>query len=79
MELCPHSPDMSLVLAPYGILTDLYGVCRCIFFIYTVRVKRWTFGFSTLFGGFGRVMGMAIAMGLFKRKNKMVAEVKEEM
>jgi hypothetical protein len=44
-----------------------------------VRVKRWTIGFSTLFGGFGRVMGMAMAMGLFKRKNKMAVEVKEEM
>ena len=46
------------------------------FFIYTVRAKRLTFGFST-FGGFGRVMGMA--MGLFKRKNKMAVEVREEM
>ena len=45
------------------------------FFIYTVRVKRWTFGFSTLFGGFGSVMGMV--MGLFKRKDKIAAEVKE--
>jgi hypothetical protein len=38
-----------------------------------------TIGFSTLFGGFGGVMGMAMAMGLFKRKNKMAVEVKEEM
>jgi heme O synthase-like polyprenyltransferase len=46
------------------------------FFIYTVRVKKWIFGFSTLFGGFSGVMGMV--MGLFKRKDKMAAEVKEE-
>jgi hypothetical protein len=41
-----------------------------------VIAKRLTFGFST-FGGFSRVMGMA--MGLFKRKNKVAAEVREEM
>jgi ATP-binding cassette, subfamily G (WHITE), member 2, SNQ2 len=45
------------------------------FFIYTVRVKRWTFGFSTLFGGYGSAMRMM--MGLFKRKDKIAAEVEE--
>ena len=65
---------MYLALAPYGILADCMVYVGVFFFIYIVRVKRWTFGFSTLFGGFGRVMRMAMTMGLFKRKNKMAAE-----
>ena len=45
------------------------------FFIYTVRVKGWTFGFSALFRGLGRVVGMV--KGLFRRKEKTAEEIKE--
>jgi ATP-binding cassette, subfamily G (WHITE), member 2, SNQ2 len=38
------------------------------FFIYTVRVKGWTFGFSTLFGALGRVVEKVKA--LFNRKER---------
>ena len=38
------------------------------FFIYTTRVKGWTFGFGPLFGGLGKMVGMV--KGLFQRKNK---------
>ncbi|KAK3372608.1 ABC-2 type transporter-domain-containing protein [Podospora didyma] len=38
------------------------------FFIYTVRVKGWTFGFGPLFGGLNR--GMDAVKRLFKRKPK---------
>lgn len=36
------------------------------FFIYTVRVRGWTFGFGPLFGGLGKLIGHI--KGLFKRK-----------
>ena len=38
------------------------------FFIYTVRVKGWSFGFGTVFGGLGRLVGWV--EGLFSRKGK---------
>lgn len=36
------------------------------FFIYTVRIKGWSFGFGYLFGGLGKLLDMV--KGLFKRK-----------
>ncbi len=38
------------------------------FFIYTVRVKGWTFGFGPLFGALGK--GIGAIKGLFKRKEE---------
>jgi ATP-binding cassette subfamily G (WHITE) protein 2 (SNQ2) len=38
------------------------------FFIYTVRIKGWSFGFSTLFGGLGKLMGRVKAA--FTKKGK---------
>jgi ATP-binding cassette subfamily G (WHITE) protein 2 (SNQ2) len=46
------------------------------FFIYTVRVKGWTFGFSALFGALGRGVGMM--KGPFNRKQTTADETKEE-
>ena len=38
------------------------------FFIYTVRIKGWTFGFGPLFSGLGA--GIGKVKGLFSKKNK---------
>ena len=29
------------------------------FFVYTVRVRKWTFGFGLVFGGLGKLLDMA--------------------
>jgi ATP-binding cassette subfamily G (WHITE) protein 2 (SNQ2) len=42
------------------------------FFIYTVRIKGWTFGFSTLFGGLGKVVSKI--GGLFGKKKEKKSE-----
>jgi ATP-binding cassette subfamily G (WHITE) protein 2 (SNQ2) len=36
------------------------------FFIYTVRIRGWSFGFATIFGGLGKVVGAV--KGLFRGK-----------
>lgn len=38
------------------------------FFIYTVRIKGWTFGFGSLFGGRGK--GVGAVKGPFKKGKK---------
>ncbi|KAM3071184.1 ATP-binding cassette transporter snq2 [Clarireedia jacksonii] len=38
------------------------------FFIYTVRIRGWSFGFATIFGGLGKLMGRA--KGAFTKKGK---------
>lgn len=38
------------------------------FFIYTVRIKGWSFGFGALFGALGKAVGAV--KGLFKKKEK---------
>ncbi|KAF1349895.1 ABC-2 type transporter-domain-containing protein [Delphinella strobiligena] len=38
------------------------------FFIYTVRIKRWSFGFGALFGALGKAVGAV--KSLFKKKEK---------
>jgi hypothetical protein len=38
------------------------------FFIYTVRIKGWSFGFGTLFGVLGKAVGKV--KGVFKREVK---------
>lgn len=38
------------------------------FFIYTVRIRGWTFGFGPLFGGLGNLVG--VMKMPFKRKKK---------
>lgn len=38
------------------------------FFIYTVRIRGWTFGFANLFGGLGKLLGKF--KGLFKGKEE---------
>lgn len=38
------------------------------FFIYTVRIRGWSFGFATLFGGLGKLVGKA--KSAFKGKEK---------
>jgi len=37
------------------------------FFIYTVRIRGWSFGFGAVFGGLGKLVGGL--KGLFGRKN----------
>lgn len=43
------------------------------FFIYTVRIRGWSFGFSTVFGVFGRAVNAVKRMFQGKKKE----EVKE--
>jgi len=38
------------------------------FFIYTVRIRGWSFGFGYVFGGAGKLIGAI--KGLFKEKGK---------
>lgn len=38
------------------------------FFVYTVRVKGWSFGFGFIFGGLGKLVD--VVFGLFKKKGK---------
>ncbi|ESZ91641.1 ABC drug exporter AtrF [Sclerotinia borealis F-4128] len=45
------------------------------FFIYTVRIRGWTFGFSTLFGGLGKMIGKV--KSVFKGKGKKSASGSE--
>lgn len=48
------------------------------FFIYTVRVKGWTFGMGPLFGGLGKAISTVKGLFVRKQKNKDESKVEEK-
>ena len=63
------SPVCRLVSFFVGPVLTIFFLIRLVyFFIYTVRIRGWSFGFGTLFGGLGK--GVDVVKGLLSKKRR---------